>query len=109
MRATPARTIGEINTRVLNEDAAIRAISTKVPSGQQAIRVGNKGRRTNKICKNYGFPHPKGHLSEECWFKFPELNAKFQSKKRESDETATRLRNLYPAPRQNLRHCASKV
>ena len=49
MRVTPALTIGEINNRVLNEDAAIRAISTKVPSGRQALRVGNKGRRTKKI------------------------------------------------------------
>jgi len=51
MRATPALKIREINTRVLNEDAAIRAISTKVPSGQRDLRVGDKGRRTNKICK----------------------------------------------------------
>ena len=73
MRETPALTIGEINTRVLNEDAALRAISTKLPSGQQSLRVGDKGRRINKICKNYGCPHTKGHLYEEFWFKFPEL------------------------------------
>ena len=85
MRATPALTISEINTRILNEDAAIRAISTKAPSGQQALRVGDKGRRNTKVCKNYGCPHPKGHLSEECWFKFPELKTKFQTKKRDSD------------------------
>ena len=54
MRATPALTIAEINTRVLNEDADMRALSTsaKVPIGQQALRV-----------------------------KYPELKAKFESRK----------------------------
>jgi len=70
---------------VLNENAAIRAISTKVPSGQKPLRVGDKGHRTNKICKNYGCPHPKGNLSDECCIKFPEIKAKFRSKKQDSD------------------------
>ena len=70
---------------MLNEDAALRAISTKLPSGQQSLHVGDKGHRINKICKNYGFPHTKGHLSEEFWFKFSEIKAKFQPKKRDSD------------------------
>jgi hypothetical protein len=83
MRATPALTIAEINTRVLNEDAAMRAVSSKVAPGQQALRVGNKDRRISKTCKNYGCPKPKGHLSEECWFKYPELKAKFDAKKRD--------------------------
>jgi hypothetical protein len=82
MRATPALTVAEITTRVLNEDAAIRAASTKSLPGHHVLRVGDKDRRS-KTCKNYGCPKPKGHLSEECWFKYPELKVKFDSKRRE--------------------------
>ena len=107
MRATPALTISEINTRVLNEDAAIRAISTKAPSGQQALRVGDKGRRNSKSARITVVLIQKDTYLKNVGSSFQ--NLKRNSRPRSGIPMVMRARKLHPAPDQKLTHGASKV
>ena len=78
-------TLRDIRDRVISEDAAIRQQHKPSSISASALQVADHIR---KRCTNHGCPHPTGHLSSECWFKFPDLKAKFSSKRRQSRETS---------------------
>ena len=60
----------DIRERVISEDMAIRQQYKPSMNSASALQVAE---RVRKSCGNPGCPHPRGHASKDCWFKFPEL------------------------------------
>jgi hypothetical protein len=106
MRATPALTVGEMNTRMLNEDAAIRyrpkyllvskpyVLAIKVVEPIKYARITVVLIQKDTYLKNVGSSFQ---------------NLKQNSRPRSGIPMVTRARKPHPAPGQRLTHGASKV